>query len=261
MAKRSSITKKIRFEVFKRDSFKCQYCGKSSPDAVLEIDHIKPVIEGGTNDLTNLITACFDCNRGKSRTLIDDNSMLEKQRKQLEELNERRNQLEMMMKWREGLVSIEQDTLKILIDKFEELACCEVTDQGKKKIKSLLKKYDLNLILDCIEISTTQYLIPSDDGFTSESRNKAFNYIGRICNVKSNEEEVPKYYKELHYIKGILRNRLNYFDEKKGFQLLKQAYETGASIQGLKDLALSVKHWTEFRSTIEEFLEGADNDL
>jgi hypothetical protein len=33
---------------------------------ILEIDHIIPVVDGGTNDRANLVTACFDCNRGKS---------------------------------------------------------------------------------------------------------------------------------------------------------------------------------------------------
>lgn len=58
---RTPIPKKLRFEVFKRDSFKCQYCGKSAPEVVLHVDHIKPVAEGGTNEITNLITACADC--------------------------------------------------------------------------------------------------------------------------------------------------------------------------------------------------------
>lgn len=60
-----SISKKIRFEVFKRDGFICQYCGKTPPEAILEIDHINPKSKKGTNDINNLITSCFDCNRGK----------------------------------------------------------------------------------------------------------------------------------------------------------------------------------------------------
>ena len=70
MAKRKPISKKLRFEVFKRDSFTCQYCGKSAPDVVLHVDHIKPVKEGGTNDITNLVTACADCNLGKGARKI-----------------------------------------------------------------------------------------------------------------------------------------------------------------------------------------------
>lgn len=61
-----SISKKLRFEVFKRDGFRCVYCGKTPPDALLEIDHIKPKSKGGKDDINNYLTACFDCNRGKS---------------------------------------------------------------------------------------------------------------------------------------------------------------------------------------------------
>jgi 5-methylcytosine-specific restriction endonuclease McrA len=60
-----SLSKKLRFEVFKRDGFKCQYCGNHPPIVVLEVDHINPVSKGGTNEIDNLVTSCFDCNRGK----------------------------------------------------------------------------------------------------------------------------------------------------------------------------------------------------
>ena len=62
---RRSISKKTRFEIFKRDGFVCQYCGASPPNAILEIDHINPVSKGGSNDILNLITSCQDCNQGK----------------------------------------------------------------------------------------------------------------------------------------------------------------------------------------------------
>lgn len=61
-----SITKKIRFEVFKRDGFICQYCGGTPPESVLEVDHIQPKSKGGSDDMNNLVTSCFSCNRGKS---------------------------------------------------------------------------------------------------------------------------------------------------------------------------------------------------
>jgi hypothetical protein len=64
MAKRKKLE---RFEVFKRDGFVCQYCGGHPPDKTLEVDHIIPVSKGGTDDLHNLITSCFDCNRGKGK--------------------------------------------------------------------------------------------------------------------------------------------------------------------------------------------------
>lgn len=62
---RIPISKRTRFEVFKRDGFCCQYCGAHPPRVLLEVDHIVPVAEGGANDMDNLVTSCEPCNRGK----------------------------------------------------------------------------------------------------------------------------------------------------------------------------------------------------
>jgi hypothetical protein len=64
-----AVSKKTRFEVFTRDGFTCQYCGKQPPDTVLEVDHIIPRSRGGSDDIDNLATSCFDCNRGKAASL------------------------------------------------------------------------------------------------------------------------------------------------------------------------------------------------
>lgn len=66
MANRKSTGKRLRFEIFKRDGFTCQYCGKQPPEAVLVVDHIMPVASGGDNDPLNLVTACEVCNQGKA---------------------------------------------------------------------------------------------------------------------------------------------------------------------------------------------------
>jgi hypothetical protein len=69
---RKPIGKKLRFAVFHRDGFTCQYCGASAPDVVLHCDHIHPVAKGGKNHLENLITACVDCNSGKGAQRLED---------------------------------------------------------------------------------------------------------------------------------------------------------------------------------------------
>lgn len=69
---RKAVSKKLRFDVFKRDSFKCQYCGSAPPSVILHVDHINPVASGGTNSIDNLITACSACNLGKSCTPLTD---------------------------------------------------------------------------------------------------------------------------------------------------------------------------------------------
>lgn len=57
----------LRYDVLKRDGFKCKICGLSSKDgAKLHVDHIKPVSKGGKTTLSNLQTLCDRCNKGKS---------------------------------------------------------------------------------------------------------------------------------------------------------------------------------------------------
>ncbi len=67
---RKPLSKKMRFDVFKRDGFQCQYCGATPPSVVLEVDHIHPVSKGGKNRVDNLLTSCFECNRGKAAGLL-----------------------------------------------------------------------------------------------------------------------------------------------------------------------------------------------
>lgn len=69
---RKTIGKKLRFEVFKRDEFSCVYCGATPPSVILQIDHIHPVAEGGTNQIDNLITSCQPCNIGKGANLLSN---------------------------------------------------------------------------------------------------------------------------------------------------------------------------------------------
>lgn len=61
-----AVSVRLRFEVFKRDAFTCRYCGRKTPEVVLEIDHVIPESEGGSDDAINLVTSCWECNRGKS---------------------------------------------------------------------------------------------------------------------------------------------------------------------------------------------------
>lgn len=63
---RKALSVRTRFEVFKRDDFTCRYCGRRSPEVILEVDHVVPVCDGGDDDPLNLVTSCWSCNRGKA---------------------------------------------------------------------------------------------------------------------------------------------------------------------------------------------------
>lgn len=64
---RAKMTNSLRYDILKRDNFRCQICGSSAQDGVkLHVDHIIPVAKGGQTIASNLRTLCDRCNIGKS---------------------------------------------------------------------------------------------------------------------------------------------------------------------------------------------------
>ncbi len=251
---RQSIPKSIRFEVFKRDSFTCQYCGRKSPDVLLEIDHIEPVSKGGTNDILNLITACKDCNAGKSDRRLSDTTVLDKQRQQLEELQERKDQIEMMFQWQKGLHDLEDQVITQLSDCWsEQVPGYSLNENGLKGLKRLKKRFEIDEILAAMRIAVDQYVDFEDGEPTKESVEYAWKKVGGICNIRQLERERP-HTQRLFYIRGILRNRLDYLNESIALELLQEALDANASVESLERYAKSVRSWTEWRNGVEDFI-------
>lgn len=192
--RRTAILKGIRFEVFKRDSFKCQYCGAVAPEVVLQIDHIQPVSKGGTNDSTNLITACIACNAGKRDKTLDDRTAIVKQRVQLEELQERREQLEMLMEWQQGLKDLNKATLSQVGSYWQDLAPgFVINDNGKRNLSKWLRQFSPEEVLHAMDVAAEQYLKFNEDStVTGESWEEAFAKIPGICRVGRESEEDPE---------------------------------------------------------------------
>lgn len=66
-----AISKRLRFEILRRDNHACRYCGAAAPEAKLTVDHVVPQALGGSDEPGNLVTACEPCNSGKSATPAD----------------------------------------------------------------------------------------------------------------------------------------------------------------------------------------------
>lgn len=66
-----AVSKRTRFEVLRRDNHTCRYCGGRAPDVVLTVDHVIPTALGGSDDPSNLVAACRDCNAGKASSSPD----------------------------------------------------------------------------------------------------------------------------------------------------------------------------------------------
>lgn len=183
-ANREKLPKGIRFEVFKRDKFTCQYCGESAPNVILEVDHIDPVSKGGTNDIMNLITSCRDCNRGKTNKKLDDNTAVMVQKKQLDVMQERREQLEMMIQWRQALdeeTEIETDAIDAC---FQSNTKWGVSEQGRHKIRKLIREFGFNEVYTACEIAIDKYYKG-----TELSWQEAFGKMGGICYNRKKKAE------------------------------------------------------------------------
>jgi len=68
----------VRFSrpnVYQRDGYCCQYCGKRKPASQLSYDHVVPRSAGGRTDWTNIVTACRPCNTRKDSQTCDEAGM------------------------------------------------------------------------------------------------------------------------------------------------------------------------------------------
>jgi hypothetical protein len=249
--KRKAISARNRFEVFKRDSFRCQYCGKSSPDVVLHVDHIKPVSKGGDNSIMNLITSCQCCNLGKSDIEIDDDSAISKQKAQLDELNEKRIQLEMMIEWRSSLKSLVDDAVDELVSEINDcLVSRSVNETGLISLKKWLKKFGYTLLSESIEASSDSYLKFDNEGkSTDESSSKFFNMIPRIAAMKTKQDDNPDLAR-LYYARGILRNRVRYVSDYQAIDLLVEANNIYQDAEYFVELAKTASSWSEFKKEL-----------
>ena len=71
-----TVSRRLRFEILRRDGMTCRYCGAKAPDVTLTIDHVVPVALGGGDEPSNLMTACEDCNGGKT-SIAPDQALVE----------------------------------------------------------------------------------------------------------------------------------------------------------------------------------------
>ena len=154
MTKRKAISKGLRFDIFKRDGFTCQYCGSHPPDAVLEIDHIMPVSKGGDNDAMNLVSACGGCNRGKSAKLLDNPQRPDADLVWLEtqqEIAELRRYQEAVQK----RLEVTEQIAESLADVWQSFTCYDWAP-SEHIIKGWMAKYDPEIIEEAIKVTSVK---------------------------------------------------------------------------------------------------------
>ncbi len=154
--KRIALTKKIRFEVFKRDGFKCVYCGNTPPKVLLEVDHVIPVSKGGTNQIDNLVCSCYDCNRGKSaneltnlpETIQTKADLLKLKTKQYKELKKIQKELE-------GLIDAQVDEIHDVYK--NSFKGWELSDKFQLSIRHFITKLGAEVVKEAMQTACCRH--------------------------------------------------------------------------------------------------------
>lgn len=177
MVKRKSIGKKLRFEIFKRDGFTCQYCGSHPPQVVLHIDHINPVVEGGDNSQDNLITSCESCNLGKGARLLSD--VPQSLKDKANEVKEREEQIKgynAIMEEKSSRINNEAWIIAATIE--GEVWIEKYGSMDLLSIKKFLEKLSFHEVKEAAELAHAKIRYSS---------NKRFKYFCGICWSKIRE--------------------------------------------------------------------------
>jgi len=178
---RKAIGPKLRFEIFKRDGFTCQYCGAHPPNTVLQVDHIDPVANGGDNDQYNLITSCDQCNGGKGARLLSNApmSLAEKAKQIAESERQLKGYNKAIRERRKRMEEDAWEVADVFMDRF-----CQENDRAIKKmnfrsILIFLEKMPLHEVVDAMEKATDKI---------GWSKSQCFRYFCGICWKKIKEE-------------------------------------------------------------------------
>ncbi len=238
-----TITKKLRFKIFERDNFTCQYCGKKVPEVILEVDHIISRKDGGGDEELNLITSCFDCNRGKSATSVDIKKLKNTSFKAQEKvLKEKKAQLAAYYDFIKEKEEVENYELKIFEDWWETCSGDEnsLTQIGLSNLSKLKQKYSDSMILEAIKIAWDSTHVDSDN---------KFKYMcGILKNLKLKEEnpEEAENVKRVHQFINSLSYRINYCNPR----MIWKWINDGMCIEDLEKEAKDFDRWTAFRDYI-----------
>lgn len=243
-AARVSLSKRTRFEVFKRDSFTCQYCGCKSPDVVLHVDHIDPVANGGDNELVNLVTSCVACNQGKSDRLLSDDTVVSRQRDQLAELQERREQLDMMLQWKTGLAELKDSMADSVCDCLFRSFGIEKPETTPQTIVRSVRRFGIDIAMDAVDKAVATY----------SDIDKALDKFGGICNVIHKTKSDPGF-EAVSRVRSALMKSGKYVNHGELETLVREAIRRNVDIDKLVSRAWNATSWTKFINELVIFNE------
>lgn len=185
----------IRFEVFKRDAFTCAYCGRRSPEVILEVDHVLAVSQGGRDELDNLVTSCLECNRGKAaRPLAPPGAGLQPQERSAR-IAEHEAQIAEYSHWLAAQRAREDEDLRTVREAYAKAPYAHFIDRKTSywcwqdpSARIFIRRLGRYEVLDAIEIAIARfqpihksYPTMTKAGYASENAHRFWKFFCGIC--------------------------------------------------------------------------------
>lgn len=179
MGKRRALGNAVRFSVFERDGFTCQYCGGQPPAVVLQVDHVVPVSKGGGDGLDNLVASCADCNIGKFVRVLDEPAPTDYQSKTYE-VEKRAMQLAAYRQQLESLRYEMQESIDLVAKAlFGEEAVTFPDSRDRVSVARFIEMIGLGKVVAAADTSHLR--------FDSRFSHTQWKYFCSICWRKSRE--------------------------------------------------------------------------
>lgn len=137
--------------------------------AILEVDHIHPFSMGGTDHIDNLVTSCFDCNRGKSdRVLSDIPQSLQDKAKEILEREAQIKGYQQALNAKKLRIEDEAELVREVYERFNP--GYTISETGMVTVRMFIEKLGVHAVSDAMERA-----------YSRARKNQEFKYFCGIC--------------------------------------------------------------------------------
>ena len=178
-SERKPLGKRLRFEIFKRDGFKCRYCGATPDQRVLQVDHVVPVAGGGSNDEINLVTSCQPCNSGKSARPIEQTSIRAQAIPDPKKIREQAAQIEAYLQAKK----VAEKAMEEVAEHFADLWDAQIgpiSERAFSRLKNVCAEVSHEMIAKAIETTGRSKVATPGQEFSSYYATKQLKYFNAV---------------------------------------------------------------------------------
>jgi pyruvate/2-oxoglutarate dehydrogenase complex dihydrolipoamide acyltransferase (E2) component len=190
MATRKSLSKRLRFEIFKRDGFRCIYCGATPMQKALHVDHVVAVADGGGDTPENLVTACADCNLGKGAVPLERKKLATPVATEADE--DHADQIREYLRLQREIQGARKEAVNAIADYWEE-RIGGMTVAMYDRLLQLIAEWPYQKLIEAIDITARKLGTPGQefDGRGAENQARYFHGILRKWRTQGQPDAAP----------------------------------------------------------------------